>query len=240
MTDLRIAHQAVELETQFADNLHNGRQSDNSNLKLVLGSTPIIISAPHAVNHPRDGQLKLADTFTGPVALQLAEMLRSTALVYAQTYSEDPNYDADGPYKQILAKVAREHGIRFILDVHGMARNRPMELAIGTGMGNTLRREAREAFVTAVRASGFNEMYVDHPQYYNASNPNTIASYSHRELAIPAVQIEIRKDFRDPETLPQNYQTLLHALYNAVKAVSAVLERGQEVAPTHDDASPPT
>ena len=47
--------------------------------------------------------------------------------------------------------------------------------------------------------------------------PKTIANYVARELGIPAVQIEINKQYRVPAQNPQGFHRLLGALVASVR-----------------------
>src|SRR6266700_1018875 len=99
--DVNLARAAIQIEQQFAKNHYHGSER-NPSILVVSGSCPIVLSCPHAVNHTRAGKIKLADTFTGALGIQLASLTQSHALIYARTTSEDPNYDVGGTYKQQL------------------------------------------------------------------------------------------------------------------------------------------
>lgn len=61
-----VVLQIKELEKQFYMNNYGG---DWSNLfKIHRGAVPIMISAPHAVNHFSRGKMKYAEMFTGGIA----------------------------------------------------------------------------------------------------------------------------------------------------------------------------
>lgn len=215
-----LAKAAIALEEQYAKNCHQGSRRGPALIE-ILGANPILISCPHAVNHPRNGKLKLADTFTGPIGIQLAELTKSYALIYARTTDEDPNYDNDGPYKKRLAGIVRANRLKFVLDVHGISRTRPMQIAIGTAQGRTVGHDHQliDSFTASLRRAGFTRILVDEPNLYDASRPATITSHSWRELRIPALQIEIQRDFRDPEREPHLYTVLLFALKDAIQTL---------------------
>src|ERR1035441_4238255 len=96
-----LVESALRIERQFSDNQYYGCPGNPPILSLA-GRMPLILSCPHAVNHPREGSTKLADTFTGTLGIQLSELTGTPALIYSRTTSEDPNYDEDGPYKRAL------------------------------------------------------------------------------------------------------------------------------------------
>jgi hypothetical protein len=224
----RIAAEAVALERRFAANLHHG-SDDGTPLIELIGEAPILISCPHAVNHPREGRLKLADTFTGPLTTQLARLTDAYALIYARTSAEDPNYDLDGPYKRRLADLVTTNRIEFVLDIHGIGRSRPVQLAIGTAQGTTIGHNLRlrECFLSCFISAGFSQILVDEPGQYDASRPTTIASYVWRTLNVPTIQVEIQKDFRDPEKSAANYVKVLRTLRESLSSVCGVLEKSE-------------
>jgi hypothetical protein len=116
-----LAKEAIELEQLFQVNNFQGKETNPSPWVLV-GSTPVVISAPHAVVHPRKGQQRENEPYTGPLALQLHATTGASAIIYARTTEEDPNYDEDGPYKEALKKLVREakYSTYFVLDLHGL------------------------------------------------------------------------------------------------------------------------
>lgn len=219
-----IVNSAVQLENQFAENDHSGSHT-GPELIEIHGDVPIILSSPHAVNHPREGRIKLADTYTGTLTIQLASLTGANALVYARTSKEDPNYDIDGPYKRRLAELVENNEGRFVLDIHGLHRSRPMELAIGTVQGETLgqNKELLTVFTRLLEEAGFKKILVDHPQLFNGSRPTSITSFTWRELRIPALQLEIHKLYRDAENAPEQYLKMLYALRDIINEIQKLL-----------------
>lgn len=55
-----------ELNRVFEHNRYNG--SGKESFEFIDGNIPILISAPHAVNHFRNGAVKYADKLTGGLA----------------------------------------------------------------------------------------------------------------------------------------------------------------------------
>ena len=216
-----LARQALGLEAQFSSNHYQG-SSHGPTIIQTKGKLPVVISSPHAVNHPRDGRLKLADTFTGALALQLSEMTGAPAVIYSRTSEEDPNYDEDGAYKQLLAEVVAGSQARFVIDLHGLGRSQPFQLVIGTAHGRTIAGQLawRQSFVDLLFNNGFTEIGADIPDYYDAARPTTITSFIWRTTRVPALQLEIHKDFREPSAAPRNYASLIHTLAEGIQFCS--------------------
>lgn len=224
--DASLISTAIAMEGQFAANDYTGSNIGPA-LRVLPGDVPIILSSPHAVKHPRDGQLKRADTFTGPLALQLAELSRTSALVYARTSDEDPNYDVDGPYKQQLIRLIQSTSARFVLDIHGLGQWRSEEIALGTARGQTLgsQQEILSVLLHELTKAQFTNLLVDDPIRFSASRPTTITSFVWRELGIPALQLEVHKKYRSANYAPDDYLKLLYTLRDAINVIQQVLEK---------------
>jgi hypothetical protein len=217
---------AITMEDQFAEDGYTGGSTGPA-LRMLQGDVPIIISSPHAVKHPREGRLKLADVFTGTLALQLASLSKTSVLVYAHTSEEDPNYDVDGPYKQQLMRLVKNTSARFVLDMHGLSQRRSEDIAIGTARGKTLgsQLEILYVFTQELTRAGFTNILIDDPERFNAARPTTITSFVWRELGIPALQLEIHKKYRNANYAPDNYLKILYTLRDGIQAIQQILEK---------------
>jgi len=221
-----VIEEALRLEAQFAANKHSG-VAQNPQVMEILGRRPLLLSCPHAVNHPRDRRLKLADTFTGALGLQLAASTDASIIVYARTSAEDPNYDADGPYKRsILSFIARAKP-SIVIDLHGMGRSQPSDIAIGTSQGKTLGHclELRDSLINILKSGGITNLAVDVPGFFDASRSNTIASFVWRTKSVPAIQVEIHKNFRDPAVMPSKYLQIFDLFKKFIELAAPVSHR---------------
>jgi hypothetical protein len=218
---MTLAQQARLIEARYAANHYSGCESCHA-LLAIDGSIPLLLTAPHAVSHPRRGGIKAADTFTGALVIQLCERTGAFGLVQQRMTGEDPNFDAHGSFKDALRGIVAGHRIACVLDLHGMARSRPWEVAIGTAAGVTLggRTEMLHAVTGALRSEGMTNVLIDDDVAFAARDPNTIAHFVWRTTRSPAMQIEIHKDFRDPGERPDDYHRLLRALESAIASIT--------------------
>ncbi|WP_289221445.1 hypothetical protein, partial [Faecalibaculum rodentium] len=140
-------------------NLEQAFQSGNLPPLLVLpGSIPVLVSAPHAVTHWRDGREKHADLYTGALALWLHAQTGCAVLAAGQSPDADGNHDpaSISPYKQELARILQDDPVKVVLDLHGAKASQPFDVELGTGPGwegkSPLVQKARLCFL----AQGFN------------------------------------------------------------------------------------
>ena len=193
----------------------------------------IILSAPHAVAHPRQGARKAAECYSGALVWEVAEAEDVCALVN-QGLNEDPNID-EGAYKAALRDLARSSRAQVLLDIHGAAMDRDFEVAIGTGHGRTVgaavsadptgRRSPAGAplvdiTVRAFWEVGFSAVLLD-IAHFDAAPATRVSRFAASELGLRAIQIELRRDLRDPLRRPTNYLATARALRRIVQECAA-------------------
>jgi hypothetical protein len=201
------ADRLVELErTRFLVNWYRGLD-DAPPFAIVDGSIPAMVSAPHAVTHWRNGAIKASEDYTGPIALELARVTGAHAIVATRFDETDPNWDSlkHSAYKQTLAAHVKEHGIKLLLDVHGMVTASSDLLALGTGNGANVAAWpsiAETAYgILCERVGPFADRYGKHLALdgrYAARRNTTIASTIARECGIACLQVELSTLLRFP------------------------------------------
>lgn len=118
---------------------------------FIKGSSPVMLTAPHAVPHDRGNyngkdRLKPQDEFTDLIVLRLCQETNYFGLV-PLTKLRDPNIDGfDGvkakmtPFLRCLEDLVFSHDIQLLLDIHGLdRRRRGIDIEIGTRLGVSLR-----------------------------------------------------------------------------------------------------
>lgn len=185
---------------------------DQPPFRHVPGALPILISAPHGAAHRRDGRYKQEDEYTAALARLLAERTGAHAL-YAFAQSEsDPNYDRESPYKTALAELVARHGIRFVLDIHGMSDRHKFGIAVGTMRGASCRRRHETLFVETLASTGFIEstaraarefpalqwdrFILNHGRFTGGLTSHTVTRFAAEELGVHAAQLELCASLR--------------------------------------------
>jgi hypothetical protein len=171
------------------------------------GRRPLLISAPHGAAHRRDGRYKQEDAFTAAFARLVAERA-GTHVLYAFARSEnDPNWDRESPYKDALRELAAAHGIRFVMDIHGMSDRHKFGIAVGTMCGASCRRRHEALIVATLAAAGFvqatareaggyaaprrDHFVVNHGRFTGGMSHHTVTRFAAEELGIHAAQFEL-------------------------------------------------
>jgi len=199
------------LEERYLNGRYDGTGRPDS-LRHVPGPRPVLLTAPHAVTHIRDGARKPADMTTGGLAETLAELTGCIALTCDGTPTRDPNYDPDGPFKSRLDTLLP--GTTAVLDLHGMQDTWGPDVCLARGLHPAGSADLLEVCRRELTASGFT-VSVGDP--YDANTPHTVTSYCQR-AGVPAVELELARRIRNPWDQPETSARLLAALQNALIA----------------------
>lgn len=205
------------LDQQFKYRQKNTNAGNWFNTKK--GKLPVILSAPHACMHQRNGEYKQPEEYTGAIALYLANICDCHAIYTRYQSDEDPNWQTDGEYKNAIAEIAENNTINLLIDIHGMTNRYYMGAAIGTIRGKACQPAT---VVSHFTQAGFNlvtaenlplqlqgpanreaqvnmhgsdkywrNMVVDHPRFTGGVVNQTVTRYASEQLGLKAVQIEL-------------------------------------------------
>lgn len=174
------------------------------------GHGGVVVTAPHAVPHVRDGEAKRADMWTGGLALLLAERTGAAAVVETSGVG-DPSWEDEHAFKDAVARLAPA----VLLDLHAM-RSPDQVVEIGSGEpagagAGGLALGVRDA----LEAQGVATL-VDHR--FPARGPTTLVQWA-RGRGLPAVQLEISVRLVPPFASDADVERLVRALEAVVRAL---------------------
>lgn len=213
----RINEEAVSVERVHfykTDKRVNPKQEEP--FRFFPGKLPVLVSAPHAVRHYRQKKIKMSDEFTGSIVYFLNKLTDCHAIAATKLYGGDPNIDNPCIYKERIAEICGGEKVKLVLDIHGAAREQEFDVDLGMNNGKNFlfRTRMLEMLEHNFQLFGLSRISHDH---FVASGPNNVTNYVARELGIPAVQIEINKQYRVPAQNPHGFHRLLGALVESIK-----------------------
>lgn len=221
------------LETLFSDNEYNG--SGETAFVIEEGRIPIMISAPHAINQFRAGQVKWADMYTGGIARYLHETT-GCHLIYSCMFTKsDPNYDEPGTnkYQDALQAFVDEHKVVFLIDLHGASKKREYAMEMGTAPEQNpipgIQYEQDPSlheykFVSDLIKNLFEKNFQSSPleikdvwknQIFDAGDQNTVTKYISENTGTACIQLEVNGQYRDPEN-EEAFHTLVLSLQQLI------------------------
>lgn len=197
--------------------------TDTSAHTLLPGTLPVLVTAPHAVPHERDGDMKFAEPATAWLAEQLHTSAGASALIKTDADTVDPNADETSPFRDVAARHVAEAGIRAGIDLHQMSPDREDAIILGTGRGRNIHKQwvVRDIVVTEFNASGI-PVLVD--EIFPAMGLHRVSSDVSLRTGIPYVQIEMNSGIvgeRHRGTVLEALERIVARLAAEVPAVSA-------------------
>lgn len=217
--------------------------------ELNQGQVPVLVSAPHACMHDRDGNRKMEEEFTGAIAQYLSASTGCHSIYSVYQATEDPNWHTDSEYKRAIARQHDETGFKFVIDLHGMLNRHGMGVAVGTMRNRSsdpadatlafqkhgfLKAELADLELAKLEQSGDNvdsglRLVVDHPRFTGGLRNHTVTRFASEELGIPAVQIELASSARvvfsaPTEDWPQSYTGNQSTIAATVRALETLIK----------------
>ncbi len=187
-----------------------------SEIGLLAGNQPLLISAPHSARHWREGAWKQEEEYTAALGYLLHQATGAHFIYGRYLLNPDPHDDHDcGSYKRTLDDLFATTPIRFVLDLHGARGDRDFMVAVGTMDGESC-AEYEQPLLTAFEDQGFtfdsesslDRLLLNPSRYTGGIRLPTITRYAWRRHHIPAAQIELSAWVRIVERLPNAYNAV--------------------------------
>ena len=218
--DVPDVREAIEIEKQTDANSGSSAPEGTQWFEILEGSTPVIVTAPHATKPFREGQYRFAD---GGGTAALAKMLNKLAgvtVVYTTFASpSDPNFYDDNEFKAAVDTLISSKRPIFFLDLHGSNAYRPYDVDLGTMNGQSLLGQDALALdiVEALRSEGLTNISYN---YFPAAANQTLTKFASAR-GVPAIQLEINTTWLVPaegDLAGHRFAQLLQALVRYIDA----------------------
>ena len=173
-------------------------------------NSSVLISAPHGVPQTRLGRLKVAEIGSIPMAAIFAQNTNSNLLIKTKNNHDDANYDTDCEYRKTLAEIIKKQNIKYLIDIHGLAKFRPCDINLGCKFSQNTKPNQKLflSLKSALESADFT-VFVDEPF---CAGPKTISGYFAKNFNIWTVQIEINCDITNNPKNISKHNLLLNTL----------------------------
>lgn len=221
MNNITLKNLKLEIEKYNKELLENEKirkERKEVSFKIINGSLPIILSAPHAVRQLRENKIKSAEGETGAIVQILAKETGCYAIYKTYNNDDDANYDLDSKYKKELSKIIETENIKLLLDIHGAKNEHDFNIEICTDNGKNI--NYNNELVYSLKKC-FEKEKIDkitENTIFKANSIRTISKYIHEETNIPCIQLEITGRYRYIENL-EGIQKLLNSLKEYIKCI---------------------
>jgi len=180
----------------------------------ILGETPLLVTAPHAVPHDRGKEkLKGQDDNTDLVAMEVCRLVNGYGLIPLKPLA-DPNKlhrekrsvqtpswknTKDVSFYLEAEKMVREKGIQFLIDIHGIRDHHHDSVVIGKS-GSKGREDWAEGLQRYLGQNGIRAS-IDVTETKDGRKRNLRGGDFVRNIPVPALQLELKPELRFGEGL---------------------------------------
>lgn len=177
--------------------------------KIIKGSNPILLSAPHAFSHRRPSltlSYKLGESFTDDIVKEICANTGAWGIVLVDETDSDPNYYPlkSNEYKREIVNIVKEGKIKKFLDIHGLSDEHDFDLGIfyPSKFFNSIRlADTVSKGVSKGSLRGINSCILR----FEDSDRESLGEFVASKLRVPSIQIEIARYIREKQLLRNSF-----------------------------------
>lgn len=191
----------------------------NQDHVIFSGENNVLISAPHGVTQLRLGRLKVPEIGALAIALCLKKETDSFFIAKTKYNNDDANFDETSLYKDSIKRLIKQHNIKYIIDIHGLAQSRDCDVNLGTHLGDNVKTDLRafDLLNKMLKNNGF-KVSIDQPFMAGAS---TICGSIKKEFEdVWTLQIEINCGISNKKENFEKNQNLIKTISDWIKIIT--------------------
>ena len=182
---------------------------------IIQGNNKVIISVPHGVDQVRLGRHKVREIGSIATSLFLQEQTNCYLIAKTKNNYDDANFDEKSLYKQDLLRCVEKNNIKYVVDIHGLAEKRGIDVNFGTNLGQNIKAD-ESAFENLYQALIKNNFVISIDQPFMGGG-NTISNFIQKiRKDTFSLQIEINCAITNKRENFNKYQCLLKILMDWV------------------------
>lgn len=110
----------------------------NESFDYFKGTKRVLFTAPHAVEHEREGETRFSEPETGILVEKFWRDEGYFGLVKNDRDKSDPNFDEVSAFRDKAVSIVEENHIMVGIDFHQLSCKRSTDVIIGTGHGKNI------------------------------------------------------------------------------------------------------
>lgn len=177
--------------------------------KIIKGSNPILLSAPHTFSHRRPSltlSYKLAEPWTDDIVREICANTGAWGIVLVDETDSDPNYYPlkSNEYKKEVVNIVKDGKIKKFLDIHGLNDEHEYDMGIfyPSKFFNSIQlAESVSKGISRGNLRGVSTCVLRFEDGERESLGEFVAS----KLRVPSIQIEIARYIREKQLLRNSF-----------------------------------
>ena len=186
---------------------------------VLVGEGNVLLSAPHGVNQVRLGREKFKEIGSLATALYLHKKTKAHLIAKTKNNSDDANFDNDCKYRKTLSKLIEKKEIKYLIDIHGLAKRRECDVNLGIHLGKNIQTKtsAFEKLKEMLTTDGFS-VSIDQP--FMAGSQTIAGGMKDKFSYLWTIQIEINIAITNEKENFEKYSRILCLLLNWIEGLN--------------------
>lgn len=157
---------------------------------FLPGTTPVIISAPHCVEHIRNGAMKFSEPETSVLAQHLHNRLDVSSIYKTSGDGHDANSEESSYFRDAIVNVCNNKNIICGIDLHQCSPNRDQDIIIGTGKGTNINDD--DIFINALKkVNKHYNFHIVYDEIFPALGRYRVSTDVNTRTSVPYIQFEL-------------------------------------------------
>ena len=169
-------------------------ENSSSDLTYIasVGSTPVMLTAPHTMEQELNDHVKHGEFFTKAIVLYVAEHTLCSYLIKNKDTGIDSNHSDKDLFKAMLLNKINENNIKLVIDIHGAKKERDFDIELGT-----LNNLSSDYSTIKELIDAFNEKGIFKIEMNNPFKGGMITQKVYDKTDCDIIQIEINSNYRN-------------------------------------------
>ena len=207
----------IALEADFSNNGYYGTNVwTEEKYRVISGRTPVLFSAPHAVNQFRGEDVRNAEKYTGALVKFISHATNSFSIFQVFTH-QDPNIDEESMYKNAVINLIDNYNIKLFIDVHSSKFKDDADIDIVSHLHETLCGD--ELLIEKIKLLGLKyNLNIAENNKPNPEKNNEVIAVSSLICGVPSIRLVINEKNLDIKNDDRNFKRICSLLQDLVES----------------------
>lgn len=202
-----VLNWALQFESGLSSRYEEYPPAGDQDYQFLGGDLPVLVVAPHASTHFRDGEFLEPDFFTGAIAASLNRLSRCHATVSVYCSPADPCFYLQTPLVRAIADIIKSGQVGLVLMVLGLNWHEASSVVL-----EYMGPDGFDSFELAARLrmklAPLDQVLLREPE----DDVKLLMKFISQTMSVPVIAMRVHRRFRMPRLQPEAFMQLNQAV----------------------------
>ncbi len=202
-----VLNWALQFESGLSSRYEQYPPAGEQDYQFLGGDLPVLVLAPHASTHFRDGEFLEPDFFTGAIAAAVHRLARCHSAVSTYCSPADPCFYLQTPLVRAVADIIKSGQVGLVMIVLGLNWHEASSVVLepmgcdGFDSPDILGRLKQ-------KLAPLGQVDIREPE----ADVKTLMNFISQTLSVPTITMRVHRRFRMPRLQPESFMQMNDAL----------------------------